>query len=239
MFHHAKSRQRDSALVDALARAKSLESDLDRVLGAFRTLVHRIGTDVDRVCDYRFRPGNEDEELDLTLIHACHRVRDLARELEDARDFDSDRARHCTRELDLLLAHARDLGLGRSSDLDFNRTRYLVRHLSEGLNSGRDLARELAHARDLAKQLIEANQQPQSAASPLRVSVLAGRASDAAARLLPRVDQARYTEEYRSDLFELAQVSRRAQWAYAARLLACAVPLRRELRRRAREAAGR
>jgi hypothetical protein len=59
--------------------------------------------------------------------------------------------------------------------------------------------------------------------------------ADAAARLLPRVDRLRYIEEYRAELYELALTSRWAQWTYAARLLACALPLRHELRRDARE----
>jgi hypothetical protein len=67
------------------------------------------------------------------------------------------------------------------------------------------------------------------------VNRLAGRVADAAARLLPCGDRLRYVEEYRAELYELALCSRRGQWAYAVRLLACALPLRRELRRDARE----
>ena len=69
----------------------------------------------------------------------------------------------------------------------------------------------------------------------LPISRLAGRLTDLAARLLPCCDRLRYSEEYRAELYELALCSRRAQWGYAVRLLACAVPLRRELRRDARE----
>lgn len=70
------------------------------------------------------------------------------------------------------------------------------------------------------------------------ISALAGRASDVAARFLPQTDRARYAEEYRCELYELAQYSVRAQWEYVARLLVCSLRLRRELHRDAREAAG-
>jgi hypothetical protein len=59
------------------------------------------------------------------------------------------------------------------------------------------------------------------------VAPSAGRLAAAAARLLPASERARYAEEFRSELWEIAQAdSRRAQLAYAARQLVAARRLR-------------
>ena len=87
----------------------------------------------------------------------------------------------------------------------------------------------------MLSQQLSASAEQQGKAARLRISPLAGRMTCIAARLLPCCDRLRYSEEYRAELYELALCSRRAQWGYAVRLLACAVPLRRELRRDARE----
>lgn len=57
---------------------------------------------------------------------------------------------------------------------------------------------------------------------------MAGRLVGVAARLLPAADRARYGEEYRSELWDLASADagRRAQLGYAFRQLLAAVPLR-------------
>lgn len=133
----------------------------------------------------------------------------------------------------------------------------LDRELERNILYARDLARSVARERVLAgafatnydvthrfiRELMETKEQLQRLAAEQQakratISTLATRATDAAARLLPPADRVRYAEEYRCELYELAQGSRRAQWAYALRLLVCAVSLRRELRRDAREAAG-
>lgn len=67
--------------------------------------------------------------------------------------------------------------------------------------------------------------------SPVQVNPLAAHASACAVRLLPRAERPKYVEEYHSELYELARISRRAQWAYAVRLLVCSPLIRRELRR--------
>jgi hypothetical protein len=66
------------------------------------------------------------------------------------------------------------------------------------------------------------------------------RVAGTAARLLPARDRARYAEEYRSELFELAAAGepRRRQALYALRLLRTAPALRLELRAPRRRKAG-
>ena len=61
---------------------------------------------------------------------------------------------------------------------------------------------------------------------------LAGPLLAVAVRLLPAGDRARYAEEFRSELTEIARVGamRRAQLAYAARLVMSARRLRANLR---------
>jgi|SRR5579884_3238912 len=69
-----------------------------------------------------------------------------------------------------------------------------------------------------------------------RISSLAACTARFAVRLLPAADQPRYSEEFQAELYELAQTSRRAQWAHAVWLVCCAPRQRRELRLAAREA---
>ena len=66
----------------------------------------------------------------------------------------------------------------------------------------------------------------------VRVAPTAGRLLAATARLLPAADRARYGEEYRAELSEIAHTGagRRSQLAYAARQLTSVWRLRAELR---------
>jgi hypothetical protein len=68
---------------------------------------------------------------------------------------------------------------------------------------------------------------PQTVAS----SRFAARLLDFAAWVLPPADRARYCEEYQAELYELALVGRRAQWAYSVRLVLYSLPLRHALQR--------
>jgi hypothetical protein len=63
-----------------------------------------------------------------------------------------------------------------------------------------------------------------------RVSRLARRVAGWTVRLLPAPDRARYRDELAAELYELRESSRRAQLAYAVRLLVRSVSLRRALR---------
>ena len=101
---------------------------------------------------------------------------------------------------------------------------------------------DLASARDRALETINDDDLARSGAvpgrrKPPRVVPTAERLTTAAARLLPVRERARYAEEFRSELWEIAQTGggRRVQLAYAARQVMSARRLRtglRALRRR-------
>ncbi len=140
-------------------------------------------------------------------------ARDIASVLDLARDLAPDLARDLARDLDL----ARDIASALTPVLD------LAPHI--------DLARDITRARDLARDLArDASVRGKPAA--VRVAPAAGRLLAAAARLLPAADRARYGEEYRAELWELAHAGagRRGQLAYAARQVVSALHLQAELR---------
>jgi hypothetical protein len=107
-------------------------------------------------------------------------------------------------------------------------------------------ARDLAHARDLARvgkhagDLVDLVGRARGIAGgtslassalgecQVHVTVPAARLVTVAARLLPAGSRARYAEEFRSELWDLAAAGagRCGQVRYAARQLVCAGPLR-------------
>ena len=162
-----------------------------------------------------------------STVDTCERlVLVLARAAAASRAFDRglDLKRYVAHAVDL----SRVLNLHGARDID------IACNLADNLSRYELLVHELMAAREHVSQLAGQRQQPQSSVT---ISALATRAAVAAARLLPLAARARYAEEYRCELYDLAQVSRRAQWAYSFRLLACALPMRRELRRDACEVA--
>jgi hypothetical protein len=196
--------------------------------------------------------------------HACALVAALDDALVGALALDNARARDLARARKLVFAlnHAFDLERVLAPDLDFalalaldlervlkprprpqqralervlNRDRVL--NSAPDRNSALDLARRLARDIDLARR--EGAPAGLRRVRPGQVAPSAGRLLAAAARLLPRADRGRYTEEFQSELSDLvaAGAGRRAQLAYAARLLAAARSLRVELRAPRRERA--
>ncbi len=168
------------------------------------------------------RPSARDLARDLD--RACDHVGALACDLDRA--CDHARARglaHGRRALIRARAQARVLDLARELDRADDLAHDLTRVL--------DLARDLDAARDLAYHLVKVLGQAAELArgrtagdrgqrGPGRVAPWAGRLLAAAARLLPAADRARYGEEYRSELWEIAHArqSRRRQAALLARL---------------------
>jgi len=116
---------------------------------------------------------------------------------------------------DSLLELAGDLCLDRDPSLDRDRDRAL----------GRNLSRD----RDFARALVRIGRRQRGAGW---VAPSASRLLAAATRLLPVADRARYAEEYRSELWEIAHAGqpRRSQIRYAARQAASSLRLRAELR---------
>jgi hypothetical protein len=175
--------------------------------------------------------ARSDRDLARDLARAVQRARakvsDLAGILDRAQELadDSDFAREpkCLLEGLLDRVQALDLYLDRAFDLDG----------AHELGSAIDLAELLASDLDAASTHALGRRNPGRgrAGGSGRVGRSARRLASAAARLLPAADRARYAEEYRSELWELAQAgeSRRRQAAYGLRQLRSALALRGEL----------
>lgn len=193
--------------------------------------------------------GNLDLHLGLEL--ACTRSLDFVRDIDCAHEalstavtgtFHHDpgftRALIENCDFDLASTRARALDLARAIDEDRTRAIEVARDVAQDFVTEVELARRRVStfAERLSIWTAHPGQQLDGSAH-VRISPLAGRVAGAAARLLPSADRSRYAEEYHAELHELAHISRGAQWAYAARLLAYALPLRHELRRDTREVA--
>jgi hypothetical protein len=168
-------------------------------------------------------------EVVIELESGADGIRNLAHEV----------VRDLTHMLDLATVDGHDHRLAHVVERAHGNAATLSRFLRSAVTHkiAAALLAELENGRLLIFQPIEmaVSVKQQGEAAYVRMSSLAERVIGAVARLLPCADRLRYVEEYRAELYELALDSRRAQWAYAVRLLACALPLRRELRRDARE----
>lgn len=179
------------------------------------------------------------------LAHALSDTRALDRALADAAGFaaavldsiacaldEADAA-----ALELARAHASDLA--RACNRACNRAEMLAR--ADGVVRVLVLTQTLAtqmraQCRDVADLIgdLEHSAESAFALAPqqrVQVSRMAMRITGMATGILPHEAQARYREECGVELYELARISRSAQWRYAANLLGTAWPLRRELRR--------
>lgn len=150
------------------------------------------------------------------------------------------------------LANAYDLAVALGDDLDralasggalnlvdaFNRADHIASdlaradHIASDLNSVRAdvLPAARGRARGLANYLDRARSREQPGAR--RVVPSAARLLTTAARLLPATHRRRYAEEYRSELWDLAQAGggRLRQWRYAFCQLRNAIPMSVALR---------
>lgn len=196
--------------------------------------------------------------FDLDLDHALVSYRDRADEL--ARDFTSfharARARALARALDRVLE--RDLRRYRTLASHRDRDPAFVWDIFGHLEFARHLGDDLAHASRLARDItrdsafivdFNLNSHGHNSASDsdhdpgllakdpgrertAQLGRTPARLAGVAARLLPEGARARYAEEYRGELVELAAAGagRRNQFGYALRLLTRAPLLRAELR---------
>jgi hypothetical protein len=198
-------------------------------------------------------PGERTRTPALALAIALDRARNLARGADLAHGADLAREDALAIALDhaFALAFAR---AGESADaLALARALAFARVRVRDVGSSPDLARELDIAFDLARELdvgydltsdlVLASGLDLARARDLdagrawgpgapRVVPTAGRLVLAATRLLPVQERSRYTEEFESELWEIAQAGggRRAQLAYAARQVMAARRLRAGLR---------
>jgi hypothetical protein len=146
----------------------------------------------------------------------------------------------CARTIDCALAQAVDLDV--DVDLTFafaktlDRTHTLVMHLDSALaaDADGDLDSTVTEVVSALEALSRVAPAPTKAHGETQVKTvrLAGRLVQFATRALPPQHRARYRDEYRSELFELAAAgtSGRGQLIYALRLLDRAWVLRAELR---------
>ena len=203
-----------------------------------------------------------------SIVGCLHRARmgalDLAEGLASAYRLELVADWAPRQAIDIEIAGDLDRALTRSLDLadDFHRLyklavrgRNVDPHLADRTAAvhaiTRDLDRARAYGRDLSlgrgfdpvaalrvlSQLLEKIESAADAATP---TTLAAGLVRRATRLLPAEHRGRYSEEFRSELLELAgRVGRWRQAGYALRVLARTLPLRRALRVAAPEPADR
>lgn len=179
-----------------------------------RDLTRSLARDLRRARTLAHNPGQDRILLDgLELARALDR---------DSGDPDPPLARVFDRD-------GGDLALARAIASALDRTRAL----SSG-DFGRILARAEARAADLVRYLETLDDQVTGDVQPSKMS---RQLTAWAVRMLPAADRPKYTEMFRSELFDLARCGsgRRAQLAHAIRVLVRAPLLRRELRAPARE----
>ena len=221
-----------------LGRARARVRDVGSRLDSARILANQVeltdALQLGRLCDFA-------RELENDLRHAPQLNRDRGRA---SQLFD---ALYIARDLSNALSHSpggcRDhadrladaLGLDRtrlnSADLDRalanrgNRSRATTYPVHRHLVRGRYIAWDLT--RDLDRAIRACRRSEAKRVVPLAAGLL-----EAAARLLPVSDRARFAEEYASELQELAQrgAGRRQQLHYALRQLRRALPMGLALR---------
>ena len=220
---------RHQDLVTALDRALKLAHSSSRAHNIAQHLVsaqifsHDLGLDAERdaakaagfACTRELTAG---VELANQLAHslAAARDEDIKRSIARVRVPGGNRIAALSREL----ARARELDIARKID------------------SARALVDEIQSCRKLLQRLVQAADGPgrEVAATRGGVSPFAVHTAGMAARLLPSTDRRRYSEEYQSELYELAETRpRRVQWVHSTRLLMSAPRLRFALRRPKRE----
>lgn len=197
-----------------IARAQDVARDIAGNLASARDIAEAVDLDLELVSGIT-------AELQFVSSIANGTVRELA----TASDLTT--ALKKTRILAAALLAVGDCDLDLDSEIDIS--------LALTITGARSDAIALAGRLDVIRSDDVADQMRGNCA--VRVAVLL---AGVAARLLPTGGHARYAEEYRSELHELAAAGnpRRSQVRYALRLLQTALPLRIELRDPLRRKAG-
>jgi hypothetical protein len=226
---------------DDRARARACAHEVVREVSQARELARQVSAlgprdlalirDIDCV---RFRA----EAFATRLDWASSRTRIGRRDWALSSSLKRSLVRVYDRALDVSLAHAFSLAGSRDRAL-LAQSRLKAQH-ARALERARDYERLLAESRDArqapeASQVREAEKNARSAVSGLgsdrdtaggfppgrarQVTPSASRILAGTARLLPRTDRARYSEEYAAELWEIAQTGagRSGQFKYAAR----------------------
>jgi hypothetical protein len=209
----------------ALELTRDLARVLDRALDLARAgdLTRDLGLGLSRALAL-------DRDLNLDIATACGLLADLDHALsrDPALASASGLDRALSRDLDLALALADGL------DLATTRAPTFDRDLVSARTRARSLARELELLRDQVAQgdgthwTAPPRRRPGKPIQVRPVAVSARRLAVAAAWLLPAGDRARYGEEYRSELWDLAHAGAGCgqQLRYAFRQFVRAVPVR-------------
>jgi hypothetical protein len=210
--------------------------------GPARGYIRKLPIELDRAREVAYILAQDLDDPDVNLVHApslvsdltecVGRMRSLARvDIEAARGLDrtlnrvSGRSFKLNRTLDRVRDPDRVLSL---PDHDLDLARSLVRDIQARLDRAAVRERERGLARGSRRNH-----------GAIRVAPSASRLLTVAITLLPAADRARYTEEYRSELWEITHAGgrRRTQLAYSARQVMSAWRLRAELRVRRRRGA--
>ncbi|WP_207400549.1 hypothetical protein [Actinomadura roseirufa] len=240
-----------------LARARDLARDLDLIGDRDPALVHDRDRDRARglISALELTCGPvRDLDRDLDRVHATARGLDPCPAHHLAHDLAGlggvarvlARVRGLARDLTEALNRALDCAFDLTRDFDRDRDRglagILTRTLARALGLARGCHEELISAVGCARRLMARPQarslpRPASASRPREqagvvVTGAAARTAAWAVRVLPAADRPRYSDEFRSELWELAAAGagRREQFRYAARLLTRAPSLRIELK---------
>ena len=177
-----------------------------------------------------WRPGantthSRSADLIGALASARHYADYLIRVTDRALDGDVDRAVYLvgdiSRNVDRARAFARDQALARDVDRALTFADEFVNDLGRGFIHHSDLRR----ARRLYRMIDRVSVNDRGQSKTRRITLPAASLLAAAVRLLPAADRARYADEYRSELWELAQSGngRLRQLQYALRQL-CSAP---------------
>jgi hypothetical protein len=237
--------------VPASVRNRVHDRASDRARNRVRHLANALANDFGHLLDLeRVRDCGRTDDFQLAL----DRTRDLERDLEPAleRDRTLDFADHlnlaildpnvaildrnrATLERDVANVLAK-LCVG-ARDLQHDRTLALDRDLDRASEGARERVQAYNRASDLADtvnlvRVRASNRAVQGRRRTVEMAPLAARLVAAAARLLPAGDRARYAEEFRSELAEIARsgAGRRPQLVYAVRQVISARRLRADLR---------
>ncbi len=194
------------SLDDAMNYARGLLSDLDFDLA-------------------RARASGRDSDREFALLRAHKRIHAITRDLTRARARASSDGRIGSLSRGLI----RDRNRASAIALAHNRARILS-DVDDNLGNAFDLAAALTNACTLAAELRRFSRASELA-EQYKTAPLARRLLAIATQFLPGTDQARYCEEFTSELTEIARAGgrHRAQLTYAARQMLCAWRLRAEL----------
>ena len=207
----------NSAPAGALTTSRAHTDRLIRARGSAHA--NDLARTLNRALDLaRALDGDHASDLVNYLASALDRTDNLRRALVNASDLANalDLARDLARDLDSNLADVYSRASDFGADLDSSLASALIVANTHASDLAAGLDSDQALDRDSGREHLEREVR--------RVAPPAARLLTTVARLLPATDRARYDEEFKSELWDLAQTGagRLRQVAYALRQLRCA-----------------